>query len=234
MDESAKNRDFFQDNNTIKENNSKPYTTTQTKSRNFLSNISYVGVTKQDFYNENFIFDVCILPVKNLCPFSLDIKISNPSKHEINLVWKECVPVDFYRHICKEENLMYLNGKTVIYSTVAQIVSKFLKADTKSFALLRDSLFRFHNIFHYVYLVTYPDIYWSTEKCGFDIKSPFYLAFKRYKGKKNYEQAGKNPKNFVAENENAFEQKPITIDELNSDEEKVIKEQSEKKNKKRV
>ena len=142
----------------------------------------------------------------------------------IYLVWKECVPADFYRHFCKEENLMYSNGKTVIYSTVAEIVLKSLEADTKSFPLLRENLFRFKNIFHYIYLITYPDIYCSTEKCGFDVKSTFYLAFKRSKDKKKYEQAGKNLKNFVAQNENAFEQKPITIDELNSDEEEIIKE----------
>lgn len=47
-DELAKNRYFFQDNNAIKENSNKPYATTHIKSRNFLSNISYVGVTKQD------------------------------------------------------------------------------------------------------------------------------------------------------------------------------------------
>ena len=57
MDESAKNPDFFHDNN----NSNKPeqkYTTTRIKSRNFLPNISYVGINKEDFYNRNFILDV--------------------------------------------------------------------------------------------------------------------------------------------------------------------------------
>ena len=39
MDESAKSQDFFQNNNAIKVK----YTTTGIKSRNFLSNIAYVG-----------------------------------------------------------------------------------------------------------------------------------------------------------------------------------------------
>ena len=54
MDESAKSQDFFQDNNTL----GKRYTTTRIKSRNFLSNIAYVGINKEDYYNENFVFDV--------------------------------------------------------------------------------------------------------------------------------------------------------------------------------
>ena len=44
MDESAKSQDFFEDNNTMV---GKRYTTTEIKSRNFLSNIAYVGIKKK-------------------------------------------------------------------------------------------------------------------------------------------------------------------------------------------
>ena len=54
MDELAKSQDFFQDNNAIR----KKYTTTRIKSRNFLSNIAYLGINKEDYYNKNFIFDI--------------------------------------------------------------------------------------------------------------------------------------------------------------------------------
>ena len=47
MDESAKSQDFFQDNNTS--TTGKRYTTTTIKSRNFLSNIAYVGINKEDY-----------------------------------------------------------------------------------------------------------------------------------------------------------------------------------------
>ena len=56
VDESAKSQDFFQDNNAIKIK----YTTTRIKSRNFFSNITYVGIKKEDYYNKTlflmFIF----------------------------------------------------------------------------------------------------------------------------------------------------------------------------------
>ena len=67
MDESAKSQDFFRDNNTI----GKKYTTTRIKSRNLLSNIAYVRINKEDYYNKNVIFDVYLLLTKNLNPFSL-------------------------------------------------------------------------------------------------------------------------------------------------------------------
>ena len=51
MHESARNQYFFQDSNAIREsnNNNKPHSKTRIKSRNFLSNTFYVGVTKQIF-----------------------------------------------------------------------------------------------------------------------------------------------------------------------------------------
>ena len=42
------------------------YSPTRIKSRNFLSNFSYTGISKNDFYNENFVLDVYVLLVKNL------------------------------------------------------------------------------------------------------------------------------------------------------------------------
>ena len=67
------------------------YSPTRVKSRNFLSNVSYTGISKGDFYNENFILDVYILIVKNLNPFSLQRKTSDKLKHEmIYMLWREC------------------------------------------------------------------------------------------------------------------------------------------------
>ena len=77
MDESAKSQDFIQDNDMTL---GKRYTTTRIKSRNFLSNIAYVGINKEDYYHENFVFDVYLLLTKNLNPFSLDRKLADQNK----------------------------------------------------------------------------------------------------------------------------------------------------------
>ena len=52
---------------------------TQQKELNheILSNISYVGITKEHFYNENFILNVYLLVTKNLNPFSVDRKLND-------------------------------------------------------------------------------------------------------------------------------------------------------------
>ena len=98
IEESVKSQDLFQDNNAI----AKKYLTNRIKSRHFLSNIAYVGIIKEDHYNRNFVFDVYLLLTKNLNTFFLDRKLADKTKHEmIYMLWKECMPAKFYKHICK-------------------------------------------------------------------------------------------------------------------------------------
>ena len=68
-----------------------------------------------------------------------------------------------------------------------------------------------------------------TKRRGFNLKSTFHIVFKAYKDKKA-EHLGKNPQNYVQErNETCkFEQKPVDIDVLNEEEEKIVKEMVEK------
>ena len=100
---------------------------TRIKSRNCSSNISYTGINKKYFYDENFILDIFVLLVKNLNPFSLSRKVSDKTKHEmVYMIWRECIPVDFYRYICEENNFIYLNGRDVAHLGVLEIVGKFI------------------------------------------------------------------------------------------------------------
>ena len=75
IDESTKRQDFCQDNNAIKKKNAGETRHNNTnKSRNYLSNISYYRVVKEDLYNRNFVFNIYVLLTKNLNPFSLERK----------------------------------------------------------------------------------------------------------------------------------------------------------------
>ena len=181
VDEPVKSQDFFQDNNPP----GKKYTATRVNSRNFLSNIAYAGINKEDFYNDHFIFDVYLLVTKNLNPFSLDRKLADKNKHEmIYMLWKECMPQKFYKHICKEKNFLYLNGKNVLQPKVYEIITDFFKEDDENYKDLRNNLSSYKNIFQYVYSNVFPEIYGSTERRGFDLKSNFHTTFKTYKDKK--------------------------------------------------
>ena len=143
--------------------------------------MSYMGISKEGFYNEYFVFDVYALVTKNLNPFSLDRKLSDQNKQEmIYMVWKECMPGAFYKHVCSRDNFLYLNGKNVLYPKVSEIISDFLDADEKNYVLLRNNLSQFKRIFQYVYSNVHPKSYCYTERKGFDLKSTFHIAFKAY------------------------------------------------------
>ena len=181
MEELTKCQDFIQDNNPV----GKRYTTNRIKSINFLSNITYVEINKEDFYNENFIFDVYLLVTKNLNPFSLDRKLADKNKHEmIYMLWKKYMPRNFYRHICKEQNFLYLKSKNALQSKALEIIHDFLKESDNNYKDLRNNLFSYKNIFKYVYSNVFSEIYCSTERRGFDLKSDFHIIFKTYKDKK--------------------------------------------------
>ena len=118
-----------------------------------MSNIAYVGISKEGFYNESFTFDVYLLVTRNLNPFSLDRTFGDKNKHEmIYMLWKECAPQRFYQHIYKEKNFVFLNRKNVLQSKVSEIITNFLKEGDEDYKDLRNNLSQYKNIFQYVFI----------------------------------------------------------------------------------
>ena len=151
------------------------------------------------------------------------------------MLWKECMPANFYRHICKEKNALYLNGKNMLQPKVAEIINDNLDEETNNYNEMRNNLSQYKNIFQYVYSNVFPEIYYSTERREFDLKSSFHIMFKTYKRKKKMNLLGKSPKNYeeISNDVLVYEQKPIKIDNFNEAEQKEIKEHIEKRKLKR-
>ena len=160
---------------------------------------------------------------KNINPFSLERRLFDQSKYEMfYMLWKDCMPCDFYKFICKKENFSYLNSKNVLHPKVSDIVWSFTAEDENNYKKLRENLGKNKSIFQYVYLIVYPEIYCPTEKRGFYLKSQYLVAFKEYKDKKA--ELGKDPKAYQnRENVNFEEQKPILIDDFTKEEEEELK-----------
>lgn len=155
----------------------------------------------------------------------------------IYMLWKECMPQAFYHHICKENFFLYLNGKNVLQSKVSETTTDFLYEKDEHYRQLRNKLWHYKSIFHYVHSNVFPEIYCSTERRGFDLKSNFHIIFKTYKDKKNLESTlSKNSYNYeeVCNETCVYEQKPIQIDEFNKTEEKIVKKRVEKRKNKRM
>ena len=210
------------------------YSPTRIKSRNFLSNISYTGINKNDFYNENFILDVHVLLVKNLNPFSLSRKVTDKTKHEIvYMLWRECIPSEFYRYICQEKNFIYLNGRDVGQPAVLEIVGNFIDQSKENLRMLQEHLAPYKDVYQYVYSHVFPEVYTTSEKRGFNMKNNFHILFKAYRDKMLMREqlTAKNPANYDIQKETCnFDQKPTkNFDQFSDREEQEVKERAEKR-----
>ena len=206
------------------------YSPTRIKSRNFLSNISYTGINKNDFYSESFKLDVYVFLVKNLNPFSLQRKLSDKLKQEmVYMLWTECIPIEFYRHICEEKKFVYLNGRDVGQPGALEIVGDFIDQGKKNLRLLQEHLAQFKDIYQYVYLHVFHEVYTTSEKREFDLKSNFHIIFKSYCDKISLKQTAKQESNYQNNIERfEYEQKPIKNFNTITDEEEEIKKKKMK------
>ena len=135
------------------------------------------------------------------------------------MLWREWIPVEFYRYICQEENFKYLNGRDSTQPGVLEIVEKFINQQKENLRMLQKSLANYKDIFQYVYSHLFPEIYSTSEKRGIDLKSNCHTLFKtyRYKMKFRQQQLAKQPINYFNEQREVhdFEQKPFkNFDEL--------------------
>ena len=101
------------------------------------------------------------------------------------MLWDVCVEKTFYKHICENNNFIYLNGKNVLYTKTAQIVLDYLNKDPETITLLHRCLQKHMKIIQFVYLRCFPEIYSLTDKRGINLKSKFLLTFKLWKDKRN-------------------------------------------------
>ena len=125
-----------------------------------------------------------MLLVKNLNPFSLRRKVTVKTKHEmVYMLWRECIPSEFYRYICKEKDFIYLNGRDVGQPGALEIVGGFINLGKENLRMLQEHLARYKDIYQYVYSHVFPEVYTTSEKRGFDLKSNFHILFKAYRDK---------------------------------------------------
>ena len=101
--------------------------------------------------------------------------------------------------------------------------------------MLQEYLARFKDNYQCVYSHVFPEVYTTSEKRGFDLKSNFHILFKAYRDKMLMRQqsTAKNPATYEVQNQKEtceFDQKPIkNFDQFSDSEEREVKEQTEKR-----
>ena len=129
----------------------------------------------------------------------------------VYMLWKECVPIEFYRYICDKKNFVYLDGQEITHGKVLEIVCNFFNESDENIFLLQEQLAPFKDVYQYVYSHVFPEVYTASEQRGFDLKSNFHILFKTYRDKMILQQQtlAKNATNFNHQEE--FKQKPIKL-----------------------
>ena len=153
----------------------------------------------------------------------------------VYILWRECIPADFYRYICEEKNFIYLNGQDVGQPGVLEIVGGFIDQGKQNLRILQEHLARYKDIFQYVYSHVFFEVYTTSERRSFDLKSNFHILFKTYHDKQIMRQQSltKNQANYENEqpketHEN--EQKTIkNFNEFSDNEEKEVKDRATKR-----
>ena len=138
----------------------------------------------------------------------------------IYILWDECIEKTFYKHICENDNFIYLNGKNVLYSKTAQIVLDYFNKDAFNIVRLRKCLQNHMKTIQFVYSRCFPEIYSLIDKRGINLKSEFLLTFKLWKDKKTFSTISTNEKK--SEDEQPLEKKI-------QEDGKLIKQLQEKK-----
>ena len=121
----------------------------------------------------------------NINPFSLERKLFDKIKHEmIYMLWKDCMPDDFYKFICKKENFSYLNSKNVFHPNVSDIIWSFIAENENNYKKLRGKLIKTNAFFNTCIQQFIQKFTARQKKRGFDLKIQYLVAFKEYKDKK--------------------------------------------------
>ena len=121
------------------------------------------------------------------------------------MLWDECIEKTFYKHICENDNFIYLNRKNVLYSKTAQIVLDYLNKDASNIVQLRKCLQNHMNTIQFLYWRCFPEIYSLVDRRGINLKSEFLLTFKLWKNIKKSLTISTNEKK--SENEQPLDKK---------------------------
>ena len=98
-----------------------------------------------------------------------------------------------------------------------EMVGDFIDQGKQNLRMLQEHLPQFKDIYQYVYSHVFPDMYTTSEKRGFDLKSNFHILFKAYHDKMmlRQQQQQQQQQQQIAKKEqqetSEFEQKPIKI-----------------------
>ena len=230
--ESQQDQNFWMNDNDVhfkkeKKVRNTEYSSTKVKARNLLTNVGYRRFKESDFSNVSFITDILSFVLYNFNQINIERKVDTENEQKmISFLWEVCIPTSLTAYIFQAENYQIIADPKLTYQKANKIVKKWV-ADANVTEVSSIIASNFKSI-HFIYSSLYPKIYSRINSFGIKNKGDFDRAFALYKTNKlqsNFEVyfTGKNPNSYIKREEiNENEQKPIEIQNENSEDKKWV------------
>ena len=209
---------FLDDNEKIekldnkKNNNKRKYSSTKVKTRNILTNLSYLRVNRLDFDNKSYVLDFVTFIIQYLNVSSLDLKLETElEKNMLMFIWQNCLPLKLTEFISSKHHYDILSAPNSKFKDVYQIVYDYMSYEP-NYEETKKLLKSYFDEIRYVFSVLFPKIYTRMNESGQQIKSRFDFSFSLWINNTytNKYATAKNIDNYINRtNVNNFEQKPL-------------------------
>ena len=93
------------------------------------------------------------------------------------MLWKKCIPNEFYRFVCQNCNFITLNQLNVTYHKANEIVNDFTSACSCNACMRNYEEYQIMLI-HYVYSQRFPKFVMLNQKNSAEIRSRFMIHYK--------------------------------------------------------
>ena len=184
------NQDIYLDDKDLKKKEKKEkkkYSSTKVKARNFLTNISYNGIKKNDYENPTFVIDIFAYLILYFNPFGISGKFETEVERSyINILWGQLLPQNFYTFVSKKDHLQILNKKNVKFRDAVEIVKLFIEVSDgnttqkSQYELLKLFLKKNIRLYQYIFSNLFPRYYGKFNTRGVEISIEFNSLYANY------------------------------------------------------
>ena len=226
------NQDFSIEDNVVRTQNiivkkdikpKKIYSSTKVKAQNFLTNLSYKLVKKDDLLNENFIIDCISFILFCLNPFYLERKFDDVTdRDKVETLWTCFIPNEFYFYICQGENYQLLNKITLKYNTANKIVCDYV--NQYGINSLTTFFKQYANVYQFVSSTLFPKYFCKIDNDAIQSRCVFETAFVNFKAQKNGINLNVKPENVInTATSTSIQTEPEEKEEIEKNNEKLNK-----------
>ena len=163
---------------------------------NFLTNLSYKRVKKDDLLNENFIIDCISFILYYLNPFYLEQNFNDAAdRNKVETLWTCSISSEFYFCICQGEDYQLLNKITLKYNIANKIVCDYI--NQYGINSLTTFFKQYTNVYQFIYSTLFLKYFCRIDNDVIQSRCIFKTAFVNFKAQKKGFNLNIKPENVI-------------------------------------